>query len=397
MDKFKKQLLVLILVGLLISAALLSGCAQQLGSVEVRLPNAAALAADLEAAALDVLEFVFDEYAIYFTPEQFQRLMEDFQGSFAGIGIQMLQNEDGYTFVASVMPYHPALAAGVEDGDLIIIVDGENMVGLPIDNVLSRIRGEEGTDVEITFRRETADGSYEYTVIITRAIIESTSVSGQLLPAYPGLAYVRIYAWSEQTPREFTRLFNDLNQEHYDLHNGQNISGLILDLRSNGGGSFNAAITLAQFFIPDGLPIVWEKTFGGYLYHRSEGGGQLADIAVVCLQNGFTASASEVFIGALRDHGIAEIVGDTSFGKGVTQVLLPLVHGGGLRYTQSRYFTPNHFDLHNQGLAPDVLIADEDIVAMFQAETLTREEYLNPEAENNLHVREAIALLLQRI
>ena len=397
MHKLNKQQITLILIGLLIFTILLGGCAQRLGSVEIRLPDAAALAIDLEAAAANVLEYVFDEYATYFSPEQFQRLLESFRGYFAGIGIQMMQDDEGNTIVSSAMPDRPALAAGVEGGDIIVMVDGEIMAGLPINDVLSRIRGEEGTDVEIVFRRQTGDGYYEYTVVITRVIIESTSVRGQLLENYPGIAYIQVYDFTQNTPEEFVNIFNQLHSEHLELHNGQELGGLILDLRSNSGGSFNAAISLAQFFVPDGLPIVWEKIYGDYIYHNSRGGGQLTNLAVVCLQNGFTASASEVFIGALRDHGIAEVVGDTSFGKGVTQVLRDLPHGGGIQYTQSRYFTPNHFDLHNRGLEPDVLICDDYITGLFQEEVLTREEYFNPEAENNVHMREAIALLLQRI
>ena len=390
MLKTKRQLWMLILVSLFMCVFLLGGCAQQLGAFEISLPDAAALAASLEAAALEVMEFLHDEYAAYFTPEEFQLLMDSYFGSFAGIGISMVQDEDGLTIVYEVMPDRPALAAGLEPGDIILLVDGESVAGLDVGSVATRLRGEEGTDVEVTLQRDTDDGYYEYTVVITRAVIESISINGQLLADYPGLAYIRIREFSENTPQDFSDIFNLLNQEHAELHNGQQISGLILDLRYNGGGSFNAAIRMAQFFVPDGLPIVREKVYNRYIYHRSNNGGQLVDIAVVCLQNGSTASSSEVFIGALRDHGIAEVVGSVSFGKGITQVLRPLSHGGGLRYTQSRYFTPNHFDLHNRGLEPDVEVLDEDV-------TMIAADYFNPEYENNRHVQEAIALLLRRI
>jgi carboxyl-terminal processing protease len=373
----KKIFLTLLMVAFLLP---LAACYHELAPDTPDI-DALAWAEPLRAAALSVNAELTDTYAAYFTPDEFRLMIDNYNGSFAGIGIYLDQDEQGRSLVASVMPGRPAKAAGLEAGDIIVAVDGLPLAGLDLDAVMMRLRGEEGTEVNVDLLRERESGDLNYSVTITRAIIESDSLEGEFLTKRPDIAYVSIYDFTERTPREFYDLLVKLYEE-------REIMGLILDLRSNGGGSFGAAMSLADFFVPKGEPIVWEKTYGGELCHRSYD-GSFRDMPVVCLQNEYTASASEALIGALKDHGVATVVGTVSFGKGITQILDDLPNGGGIKYTRSRYYTPLKYDLHNRGIEPDVLVE--------VPEETTFGEYFDPDNENNLHIKKALEELDKRI
>ena len=374
----KKNSALILLIFLM--ALLLFACAQELATSEPGI-NAVIWADYLQTATLSVNEELKDYYAVYFTPDEFRLMLDNYNGSFAGIGIYMNQDEQGRIQVVSVIPNRPAQAAGLEGGDIILGVDGLDVTGMEIEVVMMRLRGEEGVDVSVDLLRERKEEDLYYSVTITRAIIESDSLNGEFLNARPGIAYVDIYDFTERTPHEFFELLVKLDNEH-------EILGLILDLRNNGGGSFNAALSLADFFIPKSEPIVWEKTYGGELCHRSYD-GSLNDLPVICLQNEFTASASEVLIGALKDYGVATVVGTVSFGKGITQALDTLEDGAGVKYTRSRYYTPLKYDLHGKGIVPDIEVE--------VAEDTTYEEYFDPNNTNNIHIQKALEQLNKRI
>ncbi|MCL2495813.1 MAG: S41 family peptidase [Clostridiales bacterium] len=371
----------IVLLFVMLMALLLGGCAQEIRHGYGEYIDAGPWAVNLRDAARLASAELTDKYASYFTPDEFRLMLDDYYGSFAGVGIYMNKDEDGRVRVVSVMPGRPALAAGLEAGDIILTVDGESMVGLDTDAVALRLRGEEGTDVTVTLLREREIGDYRYTVTITRALIVNESVRGELLQGHNGIAYIYMYDFTENTPREFYELLLQMDEE-------QEMRGLILDLRSNGGGSFGAAIMIAGFFVPRGKPIVWEKKFGGEVCHRSMDGA-LQGIPVICLQNEYTASASETLIGALMDHGIATVIGCTSYGKGITQILDPLPTGGGIRYTQSRYYTPLKYDLHGKGLSPLISVETPD--------DITYDEYFDPYNEHNVHMQKALDALYKRL
>jgi carboxyl-terminal processing protease len=343
--------------------------------------DAAAWSEPVRVATLSVNEELKDYYAAYFSPDEFRLMLDSFFGSFSGIGIYMNQDEEGRVMVAQVMPGRPAQDVGLEAGDIILAVDGLPVTGLEMEVVMMRLRGEEGVDVDVDLLRERKDGDHYYSVTITRAVIETDSLEGEFLEKHPGIAYIEIYDFTERTPLEFYDLLVTLDGE-------QEILGLILDLRNNGGGSLSAALDLAYFFVPKDDPALWEKTYGGELCHRSFD-GSLRDMPVVCLQNEYTASASEVLIGALKDYGIATVVGTVSFGKGITQALDNWPDGGGVKYTRSRYYTPLKYDLHGKGIEPDMEIE--------VAEDTTYEEYFDPDNENNIHIKKALEALNKRI
>ena len=374
--KYRHVLVVL----LLLIALPLAGCAQEMAP-DTQAIDALTWAEPLRAATLAVNTEIQDNYAKYFAPDEYRLMLENFQGSFAGVGIFMNQDEQGRVLVVSVMPGRPAEAAGLEDGDIILAVDDLETTGLAIEIVMMRLRGQEGTEVKVDLLREREQGDLYYTVTITRAVIESESLSGGFLADHPGIAYIRIYDFTERTRTEFYNLLVQLDGE-------REILGLILDLRNNGGGSFGAAMSLADYFVPKNEPVVWEKIYGGESCHRSSG-GTLHDLPVVCLQNEYTASAAEVLIGALKDYGVATVIGTVSFGKGITQVIYDLPDGGGIRYTRSRYYTPLKYDLHGKGIEPDVEIT--------LPETVTADEYFDPDNENNIHIKKALEMLNKRI
>jgi len=378
----KNKRIAKIVLPLLIILALtpLYGCAQELAP-ETPGIDATAWAGNLRKAALDVSTDLRDKYATYYSPAEYQQMLENFNGSFAGVGIYMDQNEQGQVEVVSVMPGRPAEAAGLEAGDIILAVDGTEVTGVNLDDVMMRLRGEEGTQVNVDLLHQSQEGETRYSVTITRSIIETDSLSGDFLTSHPGIAYINIYDFTERTPHEFYDLLQKLYAE-------QDILGLILDLRNNGGGSFGAAIGVANFFVPSGEPIVWEKVYGGELVHRSDD-GSLSKLPLVCLQNEYTASASEVLIGALKDYGNTTVVGTVSYGKGITQVVEQLPDGSGIKYTRSRYYTPLRYDLHGKGIVPDITVDTP--------ENITYEEYFDPNNENNIYIEQALKALDERI
>lgn len=290
-----------------------------------------------------------DHYAAYFTTDQFQKMTESYYGEYGGIGIYMISKEgDEYPSVLSTMHDSPAEAAGVEPGDRIVAINGESALHMDLDVVASKVKGEPGTSVSLGLLRGAVENEQSIIIKVIRQNIETDSLTGSFLTDQPGIAYLAIFSFTENTPQEFVDMLAELN-------NQQAVKGLIIDLRNNGGGSLGASLILASYFVPDGEVIIWQKRVDG-MYSDLSDDGRWNKLPVVILQNGGTASASEVFTGALRDYKIATTVGEKSFGKGITQTIYTLASGAAVRFTESRYYTPDKYDLHGKGLAPDVNI-----------------------------------------
>jgi len=293
----------------------------------------------------------FDNYSAYFTEQEFNDLVDDYLGYYSGVGIYMTQDTNN-TIVFGVMRGQPAAEAGIQTGDIILAVDGKSVAGMDMDMVASLVKGQE--DTEVTLRVIHPVGTQE-DITITRRTIEVKSVEGCFLEDYPGIAYISIYDFTENTPIEFTQVYQDL------LKKGE-IKGIILDLRNNGGGSLGASLNIASAFVPKGQVVFWQKKSDSTDSYTSKD-GSMSNIPVVALQNGGSASASEVLIGALRDNGIAQTVGEKTYGKGITQAIISLDSGAALRYTESRYLTPNKYDLNGKGLEPDYQVSLSNMVA----------------------------------
>ncbi|MEG1500733.1 MAG: S41 family peptidase, partial [Clostridiales bacterium] len=241
------------------------------------------------------------------------------------------------------MQGRPAQKGGLLPGDILISVDDEDTASLSSMAVSEKVKGKIGSKVKLGIERKKQKMSFT----LTREKIELETVRGMILENHPQIAYLAIGEFSENTAQEFINIYNDLQKKH-------GFKGLIIDLRDNGGGSLGASVDLASYFVPKNEVVVWQKKKDGLFNSKSED-GRLA-LPVVCLQNESSASASEVFLGAMKDYDLAETIGKKTFGKGITQSIYQVRSGGALRYTESHYFTPNKYDLHGKGIPPDIEI-----------------------------------------
>jgi carboxyl-terminal processing protease len=250
-----------------------------------------------------------------------------------------------YLTIVSPMADSPAEKAGLKPGDRIIAVDGEDITDLDPELVIRRVLGPAGTTVTLTVLREGSDEPLDFEV--TRAHITIPSVEGKMLD--DGIAYVHIYTFGANTGSELDKILEDLM--------AQNPSGIIVDLRYNGGGYLQTAIEVASEFLPKGKVVLYEEYGDGTRdVHKTHDGGRVLDIPMVILVNEGTASASEVVSGALQDYGRAQLVGVTTYGKGSVQIWTPLSdEQGAVRVTIARWLTPNERQIDKVGLEPDVV------------------------------------------
>ena len=293
-----------------------------------------------------------DPHTSFLEPQPRQREKEDLSGRFGGIGAYVTQAEDG-SIVLDPMPGLPAELAGVQTGDVVIKVDDTEITpDMSVDQVATLVRGEVGTIVRLTLRRE---GTAEPVVVeIERQEIPSPSVESRMLEEAPGVGYVRIMIFSDRTPKELRDALDELK--------GQGMEKLIVDLRNNGGGLLQSGIDVASEFL-DGQVILYQASRNeSEKVERASSGGGFTTGPLVVLINGSTASASEIVAGALQDNGRAALIGEKSYGKGSVQSVFDLSDGSSVHITSAQWLTPNRHQISGQGLTPDVevLITEED-------------------------------------
>lgn len=319
-----------------------------------------------------------DPYTTYYTAQEYQAMTEETEGVYCGIGVQVSQRYDtGIITVLRVFPGSPAEEAGIRKGDLLYKV-GELMAAeQDLDTLVNQhIRGEEGTFVDMTMMR---DGE-EIPVHVERRMVENETVEAQLLADKTG--YVLVTQFDSVTADQFVEQIEKLESEGMER--------LVIDLRDNPGGVVDACVEMAAYILPEnqhGGTILStsdknseiERYYSkdGKLHHEISGSqdprypvedGHELDIPIAVLINEMSASASEVFAGALQDYGMATLVGTTSFGKGIVQQLLPLDDGSAVKLTIAHYYTPAGNDVHEKGLEPDVeveLELDEDLIGQY--------------------------------
>lgn len=284
-----------------------------------------------------------DLYADYYTPEEMTAMMEETNGEYCGIGAMISQ--DRMTNVSTIIKVYkdsPAEEGGLLPGDILYKVDGLDVSGMDLDTVVSQyVRGEENTSVTLTVYR---DGE-EVEVTMNRRKLEVQTVEYQMMDDGK-TGYLLVTEFDTVTAEQFKSGIDGLLS--------QGMEQLILDFRNNPGGELNAAVSMVDYLLPDGQTIVSiaDRNGVGETY-TSEDGHEL-DIPTAILVNGNSASASEVFAGAMRDFSRAELVGTTTFGKGIVQSVIPFTDGDAIKITTAHYFTPNGFDLHGKGLEPDL-------------------------------------------
>ncbi|MEE1049988.1 MAG: S41 family peptidase, partial [Clostridia bacterium] len=287
-----------------------------------------------------------DPYTDYMWGEDAADYMEHIEGNYCGVGLYIEYDmENNLISVVSAIAGGPAEAAGITTGDKILKIDGEIYLGSQLSEAASYMKGEEGTEVTLTIR-SAADGA-EKDVKLIRSEIEIASVTGKMLEDKIG--YVSLTQFTEDMDVKFAEECTKLSM--------QGMKGLIIDVRNNPGGLLDEAINIASIFVPDGEIVTYtmDKYEDKTEYKATEIGDDLKikGIPIVILTNGGSASASEVLSGALKDYGIATLVGEKTFGKGVVQSVIP-VFDGILSVTTARYYTPNGVCIHGEGIKPDV-------------------------------------------
>lgn len=299
---------------------------------------------DFQRAILDgVIAGSGDKYAQYYDAEEIAELMGDYGGTFYGIGASLSLNAYGYAEVQSVYSNSPAEKGGVHDGDIITKVDGTDVYGMTLDEIVAIVRGPEGTDVVITVAR---DGEKDYLdLTLTRAKIEVVVVEYEMKD--DNIGYIHIEQWYDTTPEQFAEAMADLRE--------QGMESLIIDLRSNTGGLLRAVVQVAQQMLPKGTVVYTENKNGLYAKYECDGTKEI-DIPVVILTNGYTASASEILTGAMKDHEKAISMGTTTYGKGVVQSFFDFSDGTAMKLTTEQYFTPNGTAINGVGIEPDIVV-----------------------------------------
>ena len=294
----------------------------------------------IDGAIQGYIEALGDEYTEYIPADEMKEYTQDIMGNFVGIGIYMIQNTEENTIeVLSPIKDSPAEKAGILAGDIIVGVDGVNYTGDEIDTVANNIKGEEGTTVKIEIRR----GEETLTFDIERAKVITNPVLSEKLEN--NIGYLQITSFDEGTAEDFKNKFNSLKD--------QEITSLIIDLRNNGGGIVEEALQIIDYIVPKGQEILITVDKDQKEEIEKSKDDVLIDMPIVVLVNEYSASASEIVAGALKDLNEATLVGKTTYGKGVIQQLLSLSNGAGLKVTVEEYYTPNRTKIDGVGIKPN--------------------------------------------
>lgn len=290
-----------------------------------------------------LLSSLGDPYSCYYTKEEYAALMEELEGTYCGIGALVSQNASTKA-ITIVRPFvnGPAYNAGMLPGDILTQIDGEDVSAWDIDLAVKHMKGEQGTIVEVEVWRASIGEYVDLT--ITRDLVEVETVTYQMLD--DSIGYIYIMQFDEITTQQFETALNALK--------AQGMQGLVVDIRDNGGGLLTTVCDMLDMFLEEDDLIVYTLD----KYDKKEEifaeEGSIGTLPMAVLINGYSASASEIFSGALQDYGLATIVGTQSFGKGIVQSIIPLADGSAVKLTVSTYYTPNGRNIHGLGIAPDV-------------------------------------------
>lgn len=283
-----------------------------------------------------------DVYSTYYTADEYAEMTEKSDGEYCGIGAVMSQSAStGAVTIIQVYEDSPAMKGGMLPGDVLCGVEDTEIAGMDLSSIVALVKGEEGTKVSVNVIH--MGDKEESTLVMERAKIEVPTVAHEMLKG--DIGYIQVSAFDKVTVNQFKEAVDDLESL------GE--KGLIIDLRDNGGGLLTSVIDMLDYMLPEGLLMYTETKYGRDAEYSSTD-DEYFDKPVVILINGNTASASEVFTGAIQDYNAGTVVGTTSFGKGIVQSVIPLKDGSAIKLTTSKYFTPNGRNIHGTGLEPDV-------------------------------------------
>lgn len=288
-----------------------------------------------------VLESLEDPYTVYYTPEEYQEMQVSTSGKYVGIGAGVSQ--DLTTMEVTITKVYrgtPSEDAGLKNGDKIISVEGIDATSVEVSELVQYIRGEAGTTVHMVIYRPSTEETLEFDV--ERRNVVLPSIEGEMLEG--NIGYIQITEFQDETDEQFEAMVNQLQN--------QGAKGLIIDVRANPGGLLSTVVNLLDYILPEGLLVYVEDKYGNRDNYNSD--AACIDMPIVVLTDESSASASEIFAGALKDYEYATLVGKTTYGKGIVQNIIRLSDGDAMKITIAKYFTPKGNDIHKIGVVPDV-------------------------------------------
>ena len=291
-----------------------------------------------------------DKYTVYYTADEYKKLTETTNGTFSGIGAVCQISSEGGILLVDVYESGAGYKAGLRSGDRIIQVDGTDVTDMDLSSAVALVKGEKGTQAALKIVRDGA--TYDYTVV--RDEVEVQTVNYAMTE--DNIGYISVSQFENVTAKQFKAAIEDLKSE--------GAKGIIIDIRNNPGGLLTTVISMLKDILPNGL-IVYTEDKDGNRKEYSDNDNEELDMPLAVLVNGNSASASEIFAGAIQDYGKGVIVGTQTFGKGIVQTVKPLTDGSAIKFTIAKYFTPKGQDIHGKGVTPDVVVeydkdADED-------------------------------------
>ena len=288
-----------------------------------------------------VLESLGDPYSVYYTPEEYKDLQVSTSGTYYGIGAGVSQNVNTMEVtITKVYRGTPSEEAGLKNGDKVISVEGIDATTVEVSELVQYIRGEEGTTVHMVIYRPSTGETLEFDV--ERRHVVLPSIEGEMLE--DGIGYIQITEFQDQTDEQFAQMVNQLKS--------QGAKGLIIDVRANPGGLLSSVVNLLDQILPKGLLVYVQDKYGNRDDYTSD--AMCINMPIVVLTDENSASASEIFAGALKDYDYATLVGKTTFGKGIVQNIIRLSNGDAMKITTAKYFTPKGNDIHKIGVVPHV-------------------------------------------
>lgn len=294
----------------------------------------------IDGAIDGMVKSLNDPHSNYLSPKMYKTLMEQTEGSFAGIGVVMGMDNEQKIHIVGIMENSPGQKAGLQEGDEILAVDGVPITQMAFDEVAAHVRGQAGTDVVLTIMRDNANQD----ITITRDNIKLKTVGHKMLDN--NIGYIQIVSFSEDTANEFNEAYNDLKN--------QGMKALVLDLRNNPGGLLTTCVEIAKKLVPKGeIVSIVDKQGNKETYSSSL---EAPEYPLAVLINKNSASASEILSGAIQDTKAGTIIGNTSYGKGSVQTILPMFEDDAVKLTIAKYYTPSGRSIDGTGITPDIEI-----------------------------------------
>lgn len=306
-----------------------------------------------------------DKYTMYYTADEYKALKESTNGKFYGIGAVCQLSGEGGVLLVDVYDNGAGYQAGLRSGDRVVNVDGRDITDMELSSAVALIKGDKGTSVTL----EVIRGTERLTFSAVRDAVEAKTVSYTLLDN--NIGYLSISQFEEVTTKQFKAAVEDLQS--------QGMKGLVIDIRNNPGGLLDTVVGMLKYMLPDGLIVYTEDKQGNRKEYKGQDNDEF-NLPLAVIVNGNSASASEIFAGAIQDYGKGTIIGTQTYGKGIVQTVKPLTDGSAIKFTIAKYFTPKGQDIYGKGVTPDMVVeydTDADVDTQLDAAIKNVEAQIN--------------------